>query len=193
MTRKHLEIDSEKELLSRTRQGDQQAMREIVERNSRQVARTVMGMLGNSPEAEDIGQEVFIQFFKALPGFRGEAKISTYLTRIALNLAINELRRRKRERQSQEEAIVQSEAYSVTPSEKARDLKKLVRQALLKLDPPFRQVVVLRLVNGYSTQEVAEILKLPTGTVLSRLARAQQKLRVILISMMGKNNENKTF
>jgi len=54
--------EQERELLSRARQGDQQALREIVEHNSQQVARTVMGMLGNSPEVEDIGQEVFIQF-----------------------------------------------------------------------------------------------------------------------------------
>lgn len=188
MAKRAFGSEQERELLSRARQGDQQALREIVEHNSQQVARTVMGMLGNSPEVEDIGQEVFIQFFKSLPNFRGEAKISTYLTRIALNLAINEIRRRRKERQNQEVAAEENWIISPGATEKERDFQRLVRQALLKLAPSFRQVVILRLVNGYSTQEVAEILRLPQGTVLSRLARAQQKLREILLSMMGEKS-----
>jgi len=62
------------------------------------VAATVIGMLGHCPEAEDIGQETFIRFYKSLDKFRGDASVGTYLTRIAINLSLNEIKRRRRQR-----------------------------------------------------------------------------------------------
>ena len=146
------------------------------------VAATVIGMLGHTTEAEDIGQETFVRFYQSLDRFRGESSIGTYLTRIAINLSLNEIRRRKRYRilffSKNENAI-----ENVPDTQDLKDKKEIetfVQWGLQRLAPKFRSVIVLRLIDGYSTEETAKILKLPVGTVLSRLARAQMKLKAIL-------------
>jgi len=142
----------------------------------------VIGILGYCTEAEDIGQQTFIQFYKSLDKFRGDASIGTYLTRIAINLSINEIRRRKRRRRffiSNSENKIEN-----IPDKKDtighKEAKEIVKKGIQKLEPKFRAVIVLRLINGYSTQETAQILKIPVGTVLSRLSRAQMKLKGII-------------
>lgn len=172
----------ERQLLHNARNGDHNAFKEIVKIHENQVAATVIGMLGYCTEAEDVGQETFIRFYKSLAKFRGESSIGTYLTRIAINLSLNELKRRQRSRKrfhdNPEEKL--ETAASSSDSFKTEDEKQMVRQAVQKLDPKSRAVIVLRLIDGYSTQETANILKLPIGTVLSRLARGQMKLKEIL-------------
>lgn len=142
----------------------------------------MIGILGYCTEAEDIGQQTFIQFYKSLDKFRGDASIGTYLTRIAINLSINEIRRRKRRRRffiSNSENKIEN-----IPDKKDtighKEAKEIVKKGIQKLEPKFRAVIVLRLINGYSTQETAQILKIPVGTVLSRLSRAQMKLKGII-------------
>jgi RNA polymerase sigma-70 factor (ECF subfamily) len=143
-------------------------------------------MLGNCPEAEDVGQETFIRFYNSLKNFRGESSVGTYLTRIAINLSLNELKRRKRrsyffQKQGQESFDIPDEG-----SENAYDGQHdMIQNAIEKLEAKFRAVIVLRLIDGYSTEETAKMLKIPIGTVLSRLARAQQKLKKILSSTLG--------
>src|ERR1043165_1196525 len=83
-------------LVARAAGGDEQAFRELVARHESAVARTVTAMLGPGDDADDVGQETFVRFFKALPRFRGDAEVRTYLTRIAMNLACDALTRRKR-------------------------------------------------------------------------------------------------
>ena len=81
--------------------GDEVELRynfEIIKKYEGQVAATVIGMLGHVPEVEDVGQETFIRFYRSLPTFRGDASAGTYLTRIAINLCLNELKKRKRQR-----------------------------------------------------------------------------------------------
>lgn len=142
----------------------------------------MIGMLGHCPEAEDIGLEAFIQLYRSLDKFRGESSLGTYLTRIAINLSINEIRRRRRRRKfyfpKSDNKIENMPDTKNTDDQ--REIKKIVRMGIQKLKPKFRSVLVLRLIDGYSTQETAEILNLPVGTVLSRLARAQMKLKEIL-------------
>jgi RNA polymerase sigma-70 factor (ECF subfamily) len=142
----------------------------------------VIGMLGYTTEAEDVGQETFVRFYQSLHHFRGESSIGTYLTRIAINLSLNELRKRKRHRNlflSKKENTIDNvpDAHDLTNQ---KESKTLVQWGLKKLPPKFRSVIVLRLIDGYSTEETAKILDLPVGTVLSRLARAQMKLKEIL-------------
>src|SRR5512137_2860167 len=86
----------ENELVKSSIEGDKKAFGEIVLRYQGMVARTVKGMLGDSVFSEDIGQEVFIKLYYSLSEFRGEAKLSTYIQRIAVNLTLNEIKRRKR-------------------------------------------------------------------------------------------------
>ncbi len=155
---------------------------ELIKKHEAQVAATVIGMLGNCPEAEDIGQETFIRFYKSLDKFRGEASTGTYITRIAINLSLNELKRRKRQRRlffSKSDNKFEN-VPDKNNQEDESEKNKIIRHAIQKLDPKFRSVITLRLINGYSTKETAQILKLPAGTVLSRLARGQMKLKQIL-------------
>ena len=88
--------ESDEELIKAAIAGKQEAFRVLVERYEDLVAKTVIGMLGSNQEAEDVGQEVFIRFYHALKNYKGEAKLSTYLCRIAINLSLNALKKKKR-------------------------------------------------------------------------------------------------
>ncbi len=168
------------ELVKASLDGDKLAFGEIVERYRKVVARTVKGMLGDTVYAEDIGQEVFINLYNSLPGFRGEAKLSTYIQRIAVNLTLNEIKRRKRflsmfsHKGNDEMSEIE---IADSGNEEKLEAKELVNKAMESLNPKFRIVMTMRLLQGYSTKETAEILNLPLGTVLSRLSRAQEQLK----------------
>ena len=173
---------SDMDLLSQSRRGNKRAFGELVNRYQARVASTVIGMLGQGPEADDVGQETFIRFYRALDSFRGDAQIATYLHRIAINLSLNALKKRKRQQNRfsrPEKELLESMPERSAPVTQFDDAA-VVEKALNQLKPDFRSVVVLRLVEGYSTSETATLLNLPQGTVLSRLARAQRKLRTIL-------------
>jgi RNA polymerase sigma-70 factor, ECF subfamily len=179
---------SDPELIQAVRNGHQQAFTALVERHRRMVARTVISMVEDREEAEDIGQEVFIRFYKSLSDFRGDSKVGTYLTRIAINLSLNALKSRKRRSQifrRNDDYVVLAEPGDDSEGSERSDLQEALGKALQKLDPKFRQIIVLRLIDGYSVKESAEILQLPEGTVLSRLARAQERMRELLKPMMG--------
>jgi RNA polymerase sigma-70 factor (ECF subfamily) len=163
--------------------GDNSAFAEIVSRYRRMVARTVKGMLGDSVYSEDIGQEVFIRLYHSLSGFRGEAKLSTYIQKIAVNLTLNEIKRRKRFFSTfihkGNDELYEVEIADDDNTDRT-ETREVVTKALMTLDPKFRVIVTMRMLQGYSTKETAEILNLPMGTVLSRLSRAQEQLREIL-------------
>jgi len=173
---------AENEIIQRARRGDEDAFREIIKQHEHQVAATVIGILGNGPEVDDLGQETFVQFYRSLGRFRGDSRLGTYLTRIAINLSLNELKRRKRYARFQETGPPGNgnSVQSQKEQETAADVKGLVRRGLQRLPPEFRTVIVLRLIDGYSTRETAALLRLPQGTVLSRLARGQAKLKEII-------------
>jgi len=144
-------------------------------------------MLGQCQEAEDVGQETFIKFYKNLKNFRGESSVGTYLTRIAINLSLNELKRRKRRRWLFS-SINKKDYSNIAAGEdrfERKETKEIVQQCIKKLAPEFQSVVVLRLISGYSVEETSKILKIPEGTVFSRLSRAQKKLRELLKPYLG--------
>lgn len=171
---------TEGQLIDAIKHGKQKAFELLVLRYEKDVARTVIGMLGNVAEADDVGQEVFIRFYNSIKKFRGDSSIKTYLTRIAINLSLNELKRRKAKRWLVFEDGYQ-EVKSIRDEFNSNEIKEVVNIALGELETNFRSVVVLRLIQGYSTKETSDILKLPQGTVLSRLARGQEKLRQIIL------------
>ncbi|MBI5008636.1 MAG: RNA polymerase sigma factor [Bacteroidia bacterium] len=163
--------------------GDKSAFSEIVGRYRRMVARTVKGMLGDTVYSEDIGQEVFIKLYHSLSDFRGEAKLSTYIQKIAVNMTLNEIKRRKRFFSTfihkGNDELYEVDIADDNSAERT-ETREIVSKALMTLDPKFRIIVTMRMLHGYSTKETAEILNLPLGTVLSRLSRAQEQLREIL-------------
>jgi RNA polymerase sigma-70 factor (ECF subfamily) len=172
--------EASREDLDGVRRGDPDAWRAFVARYEDVVAATVIGMIGRGPEAEDIGQEVFIRFFKNVHSFRGDASVSTYLTRSAINLSLNAIKRRQRMRRWFAGPPVDvHESTDLDPARQAEqhDLSETVARSIRRLKPDFRAVVVLRLVQGLSTSATAEALGVPEGTVMSRLSRAQGQLR----------------
>jgi len=179
-------VTEEVDLVRASLNGDKNAFGEIVNRYQKMVARTVKGMLGDSVFAEDIGQEVFINLYSSLSEFRGEAKLSTYIQKIAVNLTLNEIKRRKRffslfsQKANNEMYEFEIADYD---TEERKEASEIVHKALMGLDPKFRIIVTMRMLQGYTTKETAEILDLPLGTVLSRLSRAQEQLRNILVKL----------
>ena len=173
-------------LLAGAKAGNQTAYRHLVEKYQGLVAGTTIGMLGRCPEAEDIGQQAFLNFFNSLEKFRGEAALGTYLTRITINLCLNELKRRTRRARwmfwTELDPPIASDGGDALESSERQEQ---VRRAVLKLAPEFRAVVVLRWMEERSTSETAEALGIPVGTVLSRLYRAQAQFKELLASVQG--------
>ncbi len=167
------------ELVELSINGDQSAFTEIVRRHKSKIASTIYGMIGKCDDADDIGQEVFIRFYKTMKNFRGDSALGTYLTRIAINLSLNEIKRRKLRRFFSYNEMLENGSDIADPAshEKSGENKEIIQKALQTLNTKYRSVLVLRLVDGYSTEETAKILNLPLGTALSRLARAQKKLK----------------
>lgn len=172
------------DLIAETRNGSHQAFRELVRRYEGTVAATVIGMLGPGSEAEDAGQDVMIRFYQSLDRFEGKSSLKTYITRIAVNQSIDVIRRRKRNRWrlwSSREDEPGIDVYA-DPRDRGREAenRRAVHQALQALPEEFRAVAVLRMMQGYSTQETADLLGVPLGTVLSRLSRAKAQLAELL-------------
>jgi len=173
------------ELLQRARAGDERAFRELVDRYESTVAGVVVGMLGPGDDADDVGQETFIRFYRALGSFRGEASLKTYLRKIAMNLSLNALKRRRRfafrflSRDRSPEPLPEPSVV-IDGEVERRESRLRVRAAIERLGPKHRPVVVLRMIDGCSTRETAEILGVPEGTVLSRLSRAMKELEADL-------------
>ncbi|MDX9810829.1 MAG: sigma-70 family RNA polymerase sigma factor [Bacteroidales bacterium] len=183
MIRESYRRREEGDLVRASIDGDKAAFGEIVRRYQGMVARTVKGMLGDTVYSEDIGQEVFVKLYYSLPEFRGEAKLSTYIQKIAVNLTLNEIKRRKKFfsmfSQTGDDEMHEIDIADPDTGERA-EASEIVNKALAEMDPRFRIIVTMRMLQGYSTKETAEILDLPLGTVLSRLSRAQEQLKSIL-------------
>lgn len=176
---------SDVELIARARAGDDRAFGALVERYEGAVAATVIGMLGRGDDADDVGQETFIRFHRALDRFRGESSLKTYLVHIAMNLSLNALKRRRRSLLrfvSRDEHDVDLPESRVGPDGDVdvNELQHFVQRAVARLGEKHRAVVVLRLFQDCSTRETAQILGVPEGTVLSRLSRAMKDLEAQL-------------
>lgn len=180
----------ELELITLLKKGNEDAYFKVVNLYKGQVAKITIGMLGDVQEAEDVGQEVFIRFFKSIENFKGDAKISTYLTRIAINLSLNELERRKRKWRIfyQGDNIVEKMVSDTSACfSDGNEKSEMLRKAIDKLEPKYKEVVVLRALQDLSFKELTEVLQLPLGTVLSRYARAQKKLRELLNPVLNEH------
>ena len=171
----------EKDLVDKVVDGNLDAFNEFVSRYEKTVSSVVIGMLGKSSEAEEIAQDVFIKFYQTAANFRKDSGIKTYLTRIAINMSLNELKRRKRQSKifSLNAQDYEIEKVNYTDIDNY-ELKEAIEKALQTLELKKRSVAILRLVEGYSTEETAKILSIPMGTVLSRLSRAVKELKILL-------------
>jgi RNA polymerase sigma-70 factor (ECF subfamily) len=182
---------AERLLIARLRERDEQAFSEIFKRFGDKVFSLVYRMLGNRHEAEDVTQEVFVTVFKTIDGFRGEAKFSTWLLRIAANQSKNRIKylsRRPTEGADLDEGgpaqvasasapVVQSQIEGPDALLEAAEMKSITQIAIGKLDEEHRLLVILRDVEELSYQEIGEITGLPEGTIKSRLHRARLAIK----------------
>jgi len=169
----------DEDIILQVRRGDINAYEAIVKRYESSVANIIYGILGSVSNAEDLGQEVFIRAYRGLGQFRFRAQFRTYLTRIAINVCKDALKKNKVKTVPIQEQVLISDQL-VTDGQEEQELKDLVQKALLRLERDQRMVIVLRILEGYSTRDTAGLLKVPQGTVLSRLSRGMERLRQIL-------------
>jgi RNA polymerase sigma-70 factor (ECF subfamily) len=177
-------------LVERARQRDGAAVRLIMQRHNRRLFRTARGVLHDDAEAEDVVQETYVRAFTHLDGFRGEAQLSTWLTRIALNEALGRLRRRRNtvglkdidamNEQGEARVIYLSSARQGSDPEAAAaqaEVQRLLERAVDQLPEHFRLVFMLRDIEEMSVEETASQLGLRPETVKTRLHRARRLLR----------------
>jgi RNA polymerase sigma-70 factor (ECF subfamily) len=181
------------ELARRVAQGDQAAFEALMRRYNRALFRTARAILRDDAEAEDALQEAYLQAYRTIGGYRGEARLSTWLARVVANEALMRLRK-----QARRSAIVPLQAgvpveeineiaegsMDKTPESSARraEVRKLLEQRIDALPGAYRAVFMLRAVEEYSVEETAAILQIPEATVRSRFFRARSLLREGLAS-----------
>lgn len=180
-------------LVERARQRDGAAVRLIMQRHNRRLYRAARSILNDDAEAEDVVQEAYVRAFTHLDGFRGEAQLSTWLTRIALNEALGRLRRRRTtvglkdidaiSDQGEARVIYLPSARQDSDPEAAAaraEVRRLLERAVDQLPNSFRMVFVLRDIEEMSVEETASHLGLRPETVKTRLHRARRLLREAL-------------
>ncbi len=178
--------DGESELVRRARRGDREAFGALVQRYQQRVVGVARALVHNPDDALELGQETFIRAFQNLSSFEGRSSFSTWLYRIASNLAIDWRRKENRypvahgeeaDNELRKIPSAQGDSFGAV----ARDeLNHKVREALKQLTPEHRQVILLREMEGLSYEEISEILDCPKGTVMSRLHYARSHLRSLL-------------
>jgi RNA polymerase sigma-70 factor (ECF subfamily) len=183
------EIDAK--IVMAIRGGDAGAYRELVEKYQSRIYAMVCGMVRDREEAHDLTQDAFVKAFKNLDRFRLEASFYTWLYRIASNLSIDWLRKQKRRKHDEfDESKAARDSTGVidpvyqkhSPAKEMErsQLKERIFDAMETLSPEHRQIVLLREVEGYSYAEIADVMGIPEGTVMSRLFYARRKLQGLL-------------
>ncbi len=173
-------VPTDQELARRSRSGDRRAFHELVERHGRYLLGLAMRLVGQSADAEDIVQETFAGAYRGLAGFRQEASVKSWLTQILILQAARHHREAARRRGRLQVAQDVVGARPRQPACRDSDLRLDLGSALLALNTEHREVIVLRELQGMSYDEIADVLKLPRGTVESRLFRARRQLQVLL-------------
>jgi RNA polymerase sigma-70 factor (ECF subfamily) len=169
-------------LIERCLTGDQAAWEQIVRQHWRKVFNLAYKFVGRHDEAEDLAQDIFLKIFKALHTFDKRANFQTWLISISRNLCIDHYRSVRKERATIARDVDASELSPATKERgplaqlEALDLKDLIRRALAELPDSLRTAVVLRDLQEFSYQEIADQLGLPEGTVKSRINRGRLEL-----------------
>jgi len=175
---------ADRELIDRYLHGDGPAFSELVRRHQHLVYNLCCRIVGVPEEAEDLTQEIFIRLLDKVSSWRGEAKFTTWLYRLALNHCRDHLRRRRPETVEPPDSLAD---FKPGPEQQAEtnDIRDRVEKALAALPPDWRTVVFLRDVEGLSYNEIADILEVELGTIKSRLARARSALADALNPLRG--------
>lgn len=177
---------SDEILVQKSKEGDLDAFDQLVNRYENKIYSLTFRFMGNHADAGDLAQETFIRLYLALGGFRGDSSFSTWLYRIAANTCRDEIRKRKRRPNISMDELIESSPAHVpvaddqdAPEEviQRMELQRQVQECLNELSQDHRLILVMREIQEFSYQEIAEVLKCSMGTVKSRISRARQALK----------------
>ena len=183
------QADPDLELVERCKTGDRNAFRTLVERHQTTVFNTVVGVVKDPDEADDLTQEIFVKVYRSLGRFMGDSLFSVWLYRIAVNQSLDRLKSRKRRpstisiEDTAGNVDVEWDALFVDAAPNAAEvyeetlLQEAIHRVLRSLAPDHRVVITLKDIEGLSQEEIAAILNCPVGTVKSRLTRAREALK----------------
>jgi RNA polymerase sigma-70 factor (ECF subfamily) len=191
--------DDDLEYVVLCQKGDINAFEVLVERHQRKMLNIAYRMMGDYDEACDVVQEAFLAAYKFIKQFKAEAKFSTWLYRIVVNYSKNRLKQLRNRAQREgvsiddvgeikiEGALCQASANDTNPGAQMekREREAQVQKCINSLDEEYREVLVLRDIQGLSYEEIKDILKIPDGTVKSRLSRARNALKDCLVKVIG--------
>ncbi|MGJ8723870.1 MAG: RNA polymerase sigma factor [Roseibacillus sp.] len=186
------------DLVARSQGGDSRAFEDLVTRHRGRVYAMIQNMVKNDADAWDLSQEVFLKVWKALPKFEARAKFSTWLYRIVHNVVYDWMRKRKLKSAGEfDDTLMKESQIAVgaltTPTQEARpddamrndELRTRIEDAMSKLSPEHQEVVMLREVQGMDYKEIADVMEISMGTVMSRLFYARKKLQGLLSDESG--------
>jgi RNA polymerase sigma-70 factor (ECF subfamily) len=174
--------DAVETLIQRCLQGDQQAWDQIVRQYWRKVFNVAYKFVGKHDEAEDLTQDIFLKIFRSLDTFDRRANFQTWLISVSRNLCIDHYRSVRKERETIDRGVDAADLSPASPDAgpiaalEQRDRVVLLRQAMAALPDTLRTAVLLRDIRELSYQEIAETLRLPEGTVKSRINRGRTEL-----------------
>ena len=182
--------DTDAGLVSECKKGSSSAFEALVRRHQKRVFNTVLRMIGNHEDASEVTQDAFVSAYRSIGGFEGRSRFSTWLHSIAINLAKNRIKqvgsRKFHEPVSTDDPVpgtdgdTRMDHASDDPPAEERIERMETKDKLLKcldsLDPESREAIVLLDVQGFSYEEIGQVLKIPGGTVRSRIFRAREEL-----------------
>ena len=192
-------VDADAALVASARDGDLSAFEAIVSRHQKRMLNIAFRIIGDYEDACEVVQDAFVSAHRNLRGFRAEAKFSTWLTAITVNLSKNRLKRvtlkRRREPVSLDAPIrtddgtvlpdPPSKEPSVLDRMERQDMKQKVQDCIQELEPDYREILVLRDLQDFSYDEIGAMLKVAAGTVKSRIFRAREAVKECLKKAMG--------
>lgn len=198
-SKKTIDTDEDIEFVLACQKGDTEAFEVLVERHQKKMLNIAYRMMGDYNEACDVTQETFLAAYKSIKKFKAEARFSTWLYRIVINYSKNRLKQLRNIGQREgvsiddsgeikiEGALCQSPANDTNPCSQMehRERETQVQKCITSLDEEYREVLVLRDIQGFSYEEIRDILKIPDGTVKSILSRARNALKDCLVKVIG--------
>jgi len=177
------EGDTDHELVAKSLQGNQKAFRELLSRYHSTAYAVVRGVLGDSDDVEDVVQLVYLKIYKGLASFRGDARLSTWIYRIARNESINAVKKRRLDTTPVEDVVLAAPSAAGPEAGLAqRELSEQVETALERLDEGQRMAIELRYMGERSYEEIAETMGIPLGTVKTYIHRGKAQLKKVLES-----------
>jgi RNA polymerase sigma-70 factor (ECF subfamily) len=178
---------TERELIRSAADGDARAIRTLYDRYAPRVYAVVRRIAGDDESAQDSAQEAWIRAIRALPTFRGDARFSTWLHRIAVNSALQALRRSETRRKRE---VPVAADVPIGPGGGDTLLQRKLEGALDRLPEGMRRVLILHDVEGYTHEEIGDVLGVTAGTSKSQLFKARAKMREQLSALDGAASES---